>query len=209
MRVIAAACAIGYLTITLSGQPSISPARYRSGPIPTLPAISASVGGGQVLLEVTVGSNGEVAAVTPLRTTASFTELTVDAVRGWQFFPARPRGASHVLVAAVYRPPALNAPTLGEPVEDVAAGSGETPIPLSMVTPPFPPRARDSGVVLVEAQVSAAGAVVEVRVVRSAAPFDGSARDAARQWRFRPARVGGRPVAAFVYILFGFPQPVV
>jgi TonB family protein len=168
--------------------------------------MSAGVGGGQVLLEVMVGGSGEVAAITPLRTTPSFTEITVDAVRKWRFVPA-PAGASRVLVAAVFRPPTINSPALGEPIRDIAAGSGETPFPISVAVPPFPPRARDPGVVLVEADVAATGAVVNVRVVRSAPPFDGPARDAVRQWTFRPARIAGNPVRSFAYILFGFPIP--
>lgn len=215
--------ATGWLSVALSAQTTFSPARYQRGAIPIVPVVSAGVGGGQVLLEVSVGSTGEVLAITPLRTTASFTELTVGAVQAWRFVPAEERVApapgpikltvrrvaSKVLVAAVFRPPTLSSPTLGEPVQDVAAGSGETPFPLSLVTPPFPPAARDPGVALVEAEVGVTGAVMSVRVLRSAPPFDGPARDAARQWTFRPARIARRPVRSFAYILFGFPRPVV
>jgi TonB family protein len=221
MRVLARVVAGGCVFVALSAQTAFSPARYRSGGVPVLPAVSVAVGGGQVLLEVTISASGEVSAITPLRTTASFTEPTAAAVRGWRFAPAETRIAgasgsappkverapSKVLVAALFRPPTLHSPTLGEEIRDVARGSGETPFPVSIVMPPFPPRARDAGVVLVEVDVAASGAVMNVRVVRPAPPFDDAARDAARQWTFRPARIAGRPVRSFVYILFGFASP--
>jgi TonB family protein len=59
-------------------------------------------------------------------------------------------------------------------------------------------------VVLLEGQVDAAGAVTSSRVIRSAAAFDDPARQALQQWRFRPARR-----AANVYVIFGFPEPIV
>jgi TonB family protein len=63
-------------------------------------------------------------------------------------------------------------------------------------------------VVLVEARVDGAGAVVGLKVMRSAPPFDEPAIDAARQWTFRPARLRGKPVTSLVYIMFGFQSPV-
>lgn len=202
------AIAMAWVIAAVSAETVFAQPRYRIGPMPTLPVMSAAVGGGQVVLEVGVGSGGGVTAITPLRTTASFTELTIKAVREWRFVPGR-RPASKVVVAAIFRPPTINSPTLGEPVHDIAAGSGETPFPLAIVVPPFPPRARDPGVVLVEAEVSETGAVVSVKVVHSAPPFDRAALDAARQWTFRPARVAGHTVRSFAYILFGFPTPIV
>lgn len=199
-----------------------SPARYRQGPVPFLPRLSAAVGPGQVVLEVAVSSTGEVAAVRPLRTTASFTAQTIEAVRQWRFVPAEARVEPHpwdtgqpktrlvdstVLVAAIFRPPAIHAPTVGEPVFDLATPSDESPFPVSTAMPPFPPGAYDPGVVLIEVLVDASGAVVDANVLSSAPPFDGAALDAARRWKFQPARIGGKPAASFVYILLGFPLP--
>ena len=217
---IAGACA---LLVSLSAQGGFSPARYRDGAVPPLPALA--VGGGEVFLEVAVGSDGRVAATKQLRTTRPFTDLVVAAVRGWQFVPAeeeteaepgrpaepkpRKRVASKVLVAGVFRPPALfSNTTLGELPKDVASESDETPFPLATTIPVYPPKALERGVVLVEARIDRGGAVTEARVIRSARPFDDVARAAARRWRFRPARVGGRTVESLVYILFGFPTPV-
>ena len=100
-------------------------------------------------------------------------------------------------------------PTLGEPIRDTGAPSEEVPFPLTVAVPPFPPLARDPGVVLIEARVDPNGAVVDARVRQASPPFDDPALGAARQWRFRPARVRGKAVASLVYIVFAFPVPVV
>jgi TonB family protein len=113
-----------------------------------------------------------------------------------------------VLVAGIFRPPTLNTPTLGEPPRNVASASNETPFPLTTVMPRYPPLARDSGIVLVEARVDAGGGVADVKVIRSVRPFDEPALDAARRWTFRPARVRGTAVATLAYIAFAFRQPV-
>jgi TonB family protein len=187
-----------------------------------LPALPANVvGGGEVILEVTVGAGGQVTAVTPLRATPPFTELTTAAVRGWRFTPAtdiaparpgepasRVAVESRVLVAAVFRPPALSGPTLGELPKDLATASARTPYPLTMVMPPFPPMASASGVVLLEANVDGRGEVTASTVIRSAPPFDGAAQAALSQWKFRPAQAGGAARVTRVYALFGFPVPV-
>ncbi len=219
VKAVIAACIIG---VVLSAQAPFTPARYRSGTVPPLPVMA--VAGGQVFLELGVGPDGRVARVTPLRATPPFTELVVDAVRDWRFAPAeehqteagptseqslRKPVASTVLVAAVFRPPALNAPTLGEPPKDLASASSGTSFPLGTTMPAIPPSAHGSGVVLVEARVDPRGSVTRATVIRSAPPFDEVARAAAERWTFRPARVHGTPVPTLVYIMFGFPVPVI
>ena len=196
----ALACAAA---VVPSAQEIASPITYRSGPLPPLAA--QAVGGGEVFLEVSVNAEGHVAAVTPLRTTPPFTGLVVDAVRAWTFVPG---AEGHVLVAAVFRPPAIQGPTLGELPRDVAAGSNRIPFPVSAVLPPFPPMAIATGVVLVEARVDAAGKVTDTIVTRSAPPFDDAARTAVHLWSFRPASAAGRPIASVVYVVLGFPLPV-
>jgi TonB family protein len=211
------------LCVGLSGQEAYSPARYQAGTVPALPV--TAVGGGQVLLELAVSREGRVTTVSPLRTTAPFTDLVVGAVRDWRFAPAeedvqaepgrpgtpasRQLVPSTVLVAALFRQPAFYGPTIGEIPRDVASASAETAFPLTTTVPLFPPSALSSGVVLLEAQVDRNGAVAAGTVIRSAPPFDDAALAAARQWTFRPARMRGAPVATRVYMLFGFPIPVV
>ena len=182
------------------------------------------VGGGQVVLEVAVSRDGRVGGVTRLRATPPFTDLLAAAVRDWTFSPATevvnrvPRGIgppeppvpvdSHVLVAAVFRPPALTTPTLGEVPRDVAPPSSALPFPLTMTEPPFPPLAFAAGVTLLEARIERDGTIADVRVVQSAPPFDDAAVSALRTWRFRAASRAGTPVPAFIYVVFGFPLPI-
>jgi TonB family protein len=197
-----------------------TPPRWQGGAAPALPALA--VGGGQVLVELSIDPSGEVTKVTPLRVTPSFTEPVSKAVRGWRFKPATatvlrddglaeaPKGvSSKALVAAHFRPPTLITPTLGERPADVGSPSSEVPFPVATVEPPYPPKAIASGVVMVEALVDERGSVTEATVIRSAPPFDAPALEAARQWRFRPATLAGRAAAGYVYLIFGFPQPVV
>jgi TonB family protein len=214
-------CALG-LSALASLEPFYTPARLRSGKAPPI-AVSA-IGGGEVLVELDVSSEGLVTRATPLRTTPPFTDLVLAAVRDWQFFPARevvkadaaPAGApisrvavpSNVLVVAVFRPPAMNTPTLGEPPQNVASGSESMPFPVTTTVPPYPPRAFGNGVVLLEVHVSAIGTVEDVGVIASAPPFDEAARDTVRQWRFRPAKVQGIPVSGLVCVIAGFRAPV-
>jgi TonB family protein len=206
-----AACAVA----ELAAVDPFTPARYRDGAVPAMPV--AAVGGGQVFLELTVSATGSVGGVTTLRATPPFTQVVIDAVHTWQFVPAdestgptvRERVTSKVLVAGLFRPPALfDGAVPGEPPKDVASPSDEIPFPTTTIVAPYPATALGDGMVLVEVQVEPGGTAANARVVRSAPPFDGPALAAARQWRFRPARLHGQPIATLAYILFGFRQPI-
>jgi TonB family protein len=222
------AAGLALMTVTAMGtvasaQQGFMPAAFQSGPIPQLNVLSIEAGGGQVLLELTVAPDGAVIGSRPLRATPSFTERIQSTSSSWRFAPAeamfeprdqRPGGPlthpieSKVLVAGVFRPPTLIGPSIGEPITDVANPSDDIPFPLSVIQPMYPPNARDAGVVLVEARVNASGAVIGAVVKISSPGFDSPALDAARQWRFRPARVGGVFVPSLAYIVFGFPMPL-
>jgi len=211
--------AIVVLVTTLAAQESYAPARYARGAPPALPAMT--VGGGQAFLELTIRSNGTVESVRPIRSTPPFTQVLNNAVAGWQFTPAlettidvdgKPVGPrnvpSKVLVASMFRAPTLLTPTLGEQPADVGAPSADVAYPSSTPEPPFPPRALAAGIVLIEASVDTAGNVANARVIASSPAFDQAALDAARRWRFRPARIKGRAMPTYAYLVFGFPQPV-
>lgn len=202
-----------------AAQQPYAPARYVTGARPALPALA--VGGGQAFLELVISPSGGVTTATPLRSTPPFTQAVAAAAGGWLFSPAqedtldpdgKPTGRASVpakvLVAALFRAPTLLTPTLGERPKDVVSASPEVAFPTATSEPVFPPQARGSGVVLIEALVDQAGKLADVKVIGSAPPFDEPALEAARRWRFRPARVGGRATATYVYLLFGFPEPV-
>ncbi|HEX7614542.1 MAG TPA: energy transducer TonB [Thermoanaerobaculia bacterium] len=66
-------------------------------------------------------------------------------------------------------------------------------------------RARVEGVVLLEAIIGADGSVRDVRVLQGAHPLlDPAALEAVRRWRYRPARIGVRPVAVFLKVVVTF-----
>lgn len=177
--------------------------RLDKGAAPAPPV--EAVGGGEVILDVAVDAGGRPSQVRVLRDTPPFTAVLREAVLTWTFEAG---AEGRVLVAGLFAPPALYAPTLGEPPRDVAAAPESLPFPSTTVTALYPPTAIGDGSVLVGVGVDAAGAVAAATVVRSAPGFDASALAAARRWRFRPARQGGAAVASTAYLVFGFRQPV-
>ena len=207
------------LVATLSAQEPYAPARYARGAAPVLPVMT--VGGGEVFLELTIRPNGTVEAIRPLRSTPPFTGVLSNAVNGWQFTPALeavvgPDGkqegsknaTSKVMVAGMFRAPTLLTPTLGEKPADVGAASEDVAYPTTTIEPPYPPQALSAGLVVVEASTDTTGKVLAARVISSSPAFDPAAVDAARKWRFKPARIKGHPTSTYVYLVFGFPQPV-
>ena len=208
------ACA---LTALMPQEPAYSPAQLKQGKPPVVPV--QAVGGGEVLVELDVNEGGTVTRARPLRTTPPFTEAVIDAVRGWQFAPARElvqasgrssrvAVSSSVLVAAVYRAPVLVGPTLGDAPKEVSPPSSAVASPAMMPAPPFPPNALLGGTVLLEVLVDAQGAIENVTVLTPSPPFDDPAVKTVRQWVFRAAQRNGVRVPATVYVLFAFRMPV-
>jgi TonB family protein len=199
------------LGTVLIAQPSYSPVQYQSGAPPALPALA--VGGGQVFAEVEINTAGRPSAVAAKVQTPPFTNLVTKAIEGWRFRPAMSGGSKAVpavvLVAALFRAPALQGPTQGQPPQAMGTPSPEVTWPIATREPVHPPQARASGVVMVEVLVGESGEVRRARIVKSRPPFDAPALAAARQWSFRPARIGGQPTATYAYLIFGFPEPVI
>jgi len=183
------------------------------------------VGGGEVVLELTVDQTGRVIGTTTLRDTPPFTAEMAAVVRGWQFKPAEDAAApatgspvdrstsrpitSQVLVIGLFRPPALFPFTLGQPPATLAAPSDGVAVPRRFPSMPvYPPQALFDGVVLTELSVTADGVTDEMRVLRSAPAFDQPTLDVLRGLTFRPARVYGQATPATVYVVTAFRQPV-
>jgi protein TonB len=87
--------------------------------------------------------------------------------------------------------------------------SGEIipPILIHRVEPAYPPlplRAKIEGTVILECVIGIDGAVESMHVLRSEPLFDEAALRAVGQWRYRPARLGTRPVKVYftVKVLF-------
>jgi TonB family protein len=192
------------------------PARLVEGPAPAAPG-RMIVGGGEVLLDVTIDGAGQVDHIDRIRVTPPYTDLVAAAVESWRFSPAevttregRRKTESHVLVAGVYRPPALVlGGSLGEPPKDIAKPAALVPMPHELTPPTYPPNARGDGTVVLEIEVGAEGDARTVRVVQSAGGFDSAAIHAAEGWTFSPARLDDGAVPAFVYVVMGFREPIV
>lgn len=176
---------------------------------PAIPARAAA--GGEVLLEVSLGSAATVASgITILHDVPPFTPSLRQAVTGWRFRPGAatlvPGG--RVLVAGSFRSPVLlEVGPLPSPPADLAA-SPTVPVPVQWVRPAYPATAIGDAIVILEASVGADGSVGQIVAVHGARPFTAAAMDAARQWRFRPAVIDGVRVATVAYLVFGFRQPV-
>jgi len=200
------------LAVSLAGlavAATFSPARLLTGAPPALPAVA--VGWGQASVELSLAVDGSVLSVKPLGASNPFLELVVEAAKSWTFTPARADGVpteTHVLVTGIFRPPELMA---AAPTDSFVAPSPSrgVPRPTTLVPPFYPPTSVGDAVVVVEVHVDANGKSDEISVARSAGAFDSAAIDAARQWAFEPAVHDGVAVPAYVYVLFGFREPVV
>ena len=83
-------------------------------------------------------------------------------------------------------------------------------IPSSRALPQYPPAARRAGLlgtVILMVVIEADGSVGEIQVLRSPDQrwgFDLSAIDAVKQWRYEPALMNGRAVAAYITVMVEF-----
>jgi len=94
----------------------------------------------------------------------------------------------------------------GDPV--FVTGDMVKPVLLVKVEPAYPEVARRAGMggrVTVSAVIGLDGGVETADVLASTNPlFDGSALDAVRKWRYRPATMNGRPVRVFFTVVVDF-----
>lgn len=188
--------------------------RLRDGRLPA--RMPPALGGGEVLLELTITPEGTVQRLDRLRTTPPYTDFLADAVVSWRFEPAttivegkKKASTGHVLVAALFRPPLLYAgPSAGGPQESVAMPSPFVPAPAALVLPAYPPMAVGDGLVLIEMEMTPNGEPRGTRVVGASSGFDEAALDAVRRWRFTRARAPGVPSTMFVYGVLGFRAPL-
>jgi outer membrane biosynthesis protein TonB len=73
-----------------------------------------------------------------------------------------------------------------------------------MTMPAYPLQALFDGVVVVEMEVNATGAVGALKIIGPGSGFEKVSLEAAREWRFTPTR---NP--SYAYAIFGFRQPVI
>jgi TonB family protein len=199
---------------TAFGQLATAP-RLRDGALP-LPNLEA-VGGGEVVLELAIDSDGRVARVDLVRSTPPYGDTLVRTVRDWRFEPATDQSldrrvavASRVLLAAVFRAPTLYAgPTTGVSPQVQGPPSEHLPQIESLVVPAYPPTAIGDASVLVEIELPAGSDPSAYRLLSPTSGFDDAALDAVRAWRFTFRRSTNTADPLFVYAVLGFRSPVV
>ena len=83
----------------------------------------------------------------------------------------------------------------------------EFPEAISKVSPHYPDALRGTGregTVVVQALVNKEGRIVDTKIARSNPDFDAAAEEAVRQYRFKPARAKGQPVAVWIAVPIRF-----
>ncbi|PYV45223.1 MAG: hypothetical protein DMG06_03260 [Acidobacteria bacterium] len=73
----------------------------------------------------------------------------------------------------------------------------------------YPPNVVNPGMVVFEVTVGASGNIENVKVVRDGPGFTGTAQQAVRKWKFKPATFNGQPVRSVVPVAFSFAQPLI
>ena len=73
----------------------------------------------------------------------------------------------------------------------------------------YPVNAVGGDTVVLSVAVSASGDIQDVKVVRDAPGFRPSAMEAIKEWKFKPATLDGKPVAAVIPVAFSFGFPAV
>lgn len=113
-------------------------------------------------------------------------------------------------LARTFNPPAPP-PTARAPIAKRAPAPGgrlEAAELINRTLPVYPALARErgiSGIVRLEAVIDERGAVTSVTVLRGDPVLTTAARNAVLKWRYKPARLNGRPIAttATIQVLFG------
>jgi TonB family protein len=94
-----------------------------------------------------------------------------------------------------------------QPDPNAYVATDEAAEPVYTVRGSYPDVARQAGVegtVVVQALIGTDGRVRDMRIVRSIPLLNGAALEAVKQWRFKPAATGGKPVAAWVSVPIPF-----
>jgi TonB family protein len=80
------------------------------------------------------------------------------------------------------------------------------PVPLSIVTAPYPPQSLTGGEVVLDVLVDETGRLAQIRLIRGEDPFLFNVLAAIRTWTFLPGLENGRAVPVRIGIAFQFPQ---
>jgi hypothetical protein len=161
--------------------------------------------GGAVIAALHV-SKGEVVRVSVLEGQEPFIEPAAAALAQWQFKDGR---SGRALAVVSFREPHLL--SMGETEERIPPASAPPamPYPRVVAQPAYPPNAIDAATVTLRLEVSSSGTVASTEVLRGIGPFVEASVEAAKGWRFSPARMGGGDaIQSEVFAVFVFRAPV-
>jgi len=136
---------------------------------------------------------------------------SVQAVRQWEFEPARLNGApveTRYSVAVYFVSPrparaTVPAPAAGDVKEDTAAGAATKPNPIQKTAPQYPPlakRARVQGTVWFTATIGVDGHVKNLRLENGHPLLVSAARECVQEWLFTPALQNGQAVESLTQV---------
>jgi protein TonB len=100
-------------------------------------------------------------------------------------------------------------PPTGEPAQKPIMVGGLVKAPtrinnIAVVYPAIARAAQVQGVVIVEATISAAGKVIDAKILRSIPLLDEAALDAVKQWEFTTPTLNGQPVPVIMTVTVNF-----
>lgn len=172
---------------------------------------------GKVVAMMLVSETGNVENVQVFKADAILSQAVQEAIREWKFKPITKDGSAVPVIAKVtfnfvlgiedqqVAPevaPATDFPQHVRVSETVMQG-----LVLSKVSPEYPAEAKANhvqGVVTLAMVIRKDGTVTDVQVVSGPAELTAAAVNAARQWRYRPYQLLGRPVEIQTTAQFNF-----
>lgn len=166
------------------------------------------VPGGTVVLKVALDSQGKVVGSEVERDIQRLGAIAQSSVKTWQFKPGERDGKaslSEMTVAFSYVPQRYGGTPLPfSPVEqDPSAASSPAGV-VSVIYPPNPTTVVRYGADVVQVSLDKTGGIYSVKTIRELAVLNGFAKEAAKKWKFSPARLDGKAVRSNVAIAFVF-----
>jgi len=92
--------------------------------------------------------------------------------------------------------------------EEPSAPRYEPPIVVSTVEPVYPAMAIGSGTIVLEVSIDAAGEIQDVKVTNDTGGFKPQSLDAIKKWKFKPAKLDGKPIPSVIPVAFSFSWPI-
>lgn len=198
-----------------SSPPVFRPAGLVSATTVGIPFNSVAVG--MVELHVTVGKTGGVEDIKVVRELASVTEISVEAVKKWEFTPATLHGkpvTSQMTIAVVFSSFAGGGTTSYAPVEagpDKEGSNDKLHLIPAQITgariPMIPNATVTGGTVVLQVTVGGDGRQGLVRVILDNPSHLESALQTVKDWQFEPAKLNGKDVNSNVVLAFSYRAP--